>query len=202
LLDEIEKAHPDVKNVLLQIMDEGVLTDSNGVKVSFRNSILIMTSNCYSGYDGEHIVGFCKTENRSFEKRFKLARKTLSAELADRIDEVVIFEKLSVFALEKIAKLQSEKLSKRLAERGVSLGYDESFIKGSAERCYNKGGSAREIKRILTRETEELVSAHLLSGESENPSYECVDGIIYMKDGKSVFKKNSLCENESITFLK
>ncbi len=202
LLDEIEKAHPDVKNVLLQIMDEGVLTDSNGTRVSFQNSVIIMTSNCYSGYEGEHIAGFCKAENHSFEKRFKLARKSLSSELADRIDEVVVFEKLSVFALEKIAKLQSEKLSKRLAERGVCLGYDESFIRGSAEECYNKGGSAREIKRILTRKTEELVSAHLLSVETENPSFEYVDGIIYMEEGKSIFKKNSLCDNESITFLK
>ncbi len=186
LFDEIEKAHPDVKAILLQIFDEGVLTDSNGIKVNFRNCILILTSNTGCSDGSSSHAGFCQSGEKIYQRGRALARKALSAELADRIDEVVVFEKLSVFALEKIARLQSDLLSSRLAERGVNLGFDESFIKASAEACFENGGSAREIKRLLTRETEELISARLLSDSFDGEK----GGIIYREEGKSKFREN------------
>ncbi len=183
LFDEIEKAHPDVRSVLLQIMDDGVLTDSNGIKVSFSNCIIILTSNCICEGASSNRVGFLGENNGKKER--EIAKKSLSAELADRIDEVVVFEKLTVFALEKIAALQSQMLMNRLAERGVSLDFDESFIKASAEACFKDGGSAREIKRILVRETEELISEELLSDSFDKTK----GGTIYLEDGKSKFRK-------------
>ncbi|MBO7254086.1 MAG: ATP-dependent Clp protease ATP-binding subunit, partial [Clostridia bacterium] len=184
LFDEIEKAHPDVRSVLLQIMDDGILTDSNGIKVSFSNCIIILTSNsvCDSFFSSR--VGFIGEEEKSKKER-EIAKKSLSAELADRIDEVVVFEKLTVFALEKIAAIQSRMLMSRLAERGVSLDFDESFIKASAEACFRDGGSAREIKRILVRETEELISEELLSDSFDKER----GGTIYLENGKSKFRK-------------
>lgn len=190
LFDEIEKAHADVKSVLLQILDEGVLTDSNGIKVNFRNCILIMTSNVLCESAPHQTAGFFSDSNGDNTKEKETAKKALSPELADRIDEVIIFKKLSVFDLERIALIQSELLSKRLAERGVCLGYDESFIKASAEECFSKGGSAREIKRILTRKTEELISEKLFDDYFE----EC-KGIIYSENGESKLKT----EEKSLT---
>ncbi len=184
LFDEIEKAHPDVKSVLLQVLDEGLLTDSNGVKVSFKNCILVLTSNLSRAESST--AGFGERDGGQKKRCGKIAGRILSPELADRIDEIVVFEKLSVFALEKIAALQSERLSKRLAERGVSLGFDESFLKASAEECFQSGGSAREIKRILTRETEELIACELLSESFDKAK----GGIIYYEEGSSKFKKN------------
>ncbi len=186
LFDEIEKAHTDVKSILLQVLDEGVLTDSNGTKVNFRNCVLILTSN--SGYsDGiSKSAGFCSEEKkRSREKA--IAKKALSPELADRIDDVVVFEKLSMFDLERVAHIQSELLSHRLERQGVCLGFDESFIKASAEECFFSGGSAREIKRILTRKTEELISEELMS-ESSLVFEKNFKGVIYFEDGKNKLK--------------
>jgi ATP-dependent Clp protease ATP-binding subunit ClpC len=187
LFDEIEKAHADVKSVLLQILDEGVLTDSNGIKVNFRNCVLILTSN--SGYsDGLYkSAGFCGEGNLKRSRENAIAKKALSSELADRIDDVVLFEKLSMFDLEKIAQLQSQLLSRRLEKQGICLGFDESFIKASARECFSNGGSAREVKRIMTRKTEELISEELLSDCSFVFEKEC-KGIIYFENGKNKLK--------------
>ncbi len=184
LFDEIEKAHDDVKAVLLQILDEGVLTDSNGIKVNFKNCIIILTSNCGFKDGKTQLAGFCMDRDGKNGRELEIAKKALSVELADRIDDVIIFKKLSVFDLEKIASIQSELLSCRLLERGVCLGFDESFLKASATECFSKGGSAREIKRMLTRKTEELVSEKLFYGDLDR---EC-RGTIYCVNGESELK--------------
>lgn len=187
LFDEIEKAHGDVKSILLQLLDEGVLTDSNGLKVNFRNCIVILTSNC--GCEGSRgsLAGFCSASEIKAAKEKDVSKKALSPELADRMDEIIIFEKLSVFDLERIASLQSEALSRRLAEKGFCLSFDESFIKESAKECFGVGGSAREIKRILTRKTEELISEELIPAWSDGGSEE-YKGTIYFEDGKNKLK--------------
>ena len=190
LFDEIEKAHNDVKAILLQILDEGVLTDSNGTKVTFRNCIIILTSNCGCLNGNSAFAGFCSDEELKSAKEKEVSKKALSPELADRMDEIILFEKLSVFDLERIASLQGEVLSKRLAERGVCLNFDESFIKESAKECFNVGGSAREIKRMLTRRTEELISEDLLLSDSYDFGREC-SGTIYFENGMSKLKKEA-----------
>jgi len=147
LFDEIEKAHPDVMNVLLQILDEGHLTDGQGHKVSFKNCIIIMTSNIGS----EIILQAPTVTDKVRQAVDKLIHQALRPELINRIDAIIFFHRLSEKDIEKIAQIQFEELKKRLAEQNIELIIDKKVVTEVAKRGYIPEFGARPLKREIQR---------------------------------------------------
>ncbi len=147
LLDEIEKAHPDLYNILLQVMDNGMLTDANGRQVSFRNVILIMTTNAGSEDAARPAVGFLRSTRDGEEE--EAIRKTFSPEFRNRIDQIVQFRSLSNAVVRQISGKLFAELGDRLTERGVTLHVDESAIEWLAIEGYDPLLGARPMGRIL-----------------------------------------------------
>lgn len=161
LFDEIEKAHPDVLNILLQIMEEGVLTDSVGRKTHFSSSVIIMTSNLISHADsGSHVLGFSDNTTASRDIRTsKKLREFFKPEFLNRIDEIVVFDPLDYQALVRISEIMLEKLCQRVLASGVELNIDPEVAKFIAKKCCN---CYRELgARPLRREITELVETPL-----------------------------------------
>lgn len=153
LFDEIEKAHPDVLNVLLQILDEGRITDAQGRTVNFENTIIVMTSNAGSE-KSENLLGFGKTQaDASKEKALKALEGFLRPEFIARVDEIVVFSPLSAESLAKIAAIMLDELKDSLKERLIEFSYDESVCKYLADKCGGKRG-ARELRNVIRREIE------------------------------------------------
>ncbi|MDO4945337.1 MAG: ATP-dependent Clp protease ATP-binding subunit [Ruminococcus sp.] len=171
LLDEIEKAHPDVYNILLQILEDGVLTNSSGRRVSFANTIVIMTSNAGAKTAAEKkYVGFSERAQSSEEKEKSLKaelKNIMSPELLGRIDEIIVFKELSEESLEKIAQRELLLLCGRLAEIGYTLEISEECGTAIAQKAVKKGGSAREVRRFVSVEIENLISDKILEGGSK-----------------------------------
>ena len=162
LLDEIEKAHRDVRNLLLQVMDDGMLTDSMGRTVSFKNAIVVMTSNAGSGEDQKGGLGFLPQGETA---RFTLAlRQLFSPEFLGRIDCVACFEKLGPAELTQIAKRQLEALSKRAKSRGLTLEVASGAAEEIARQAMEKPGGARNIRHLLQTLVQTPLSDALLSG--------------------------------------
>lgn len=158
LFDEIEKAHPDVFNIFLQILDDGRLTDSQGRTVSFKNSIIIMTSNI-----GSSIILQAKTVNDEIKDEVnKLLYHTFRPEFLNRIDAIVYFKKLTPTDVSKIAQIQINELSKRLAERHVKLDISKDAIEHIAELGYSPDLGARPLKRTITNVVTIPISQFLL----------------------------------------
>ena len=145
LLDEIEKAHPDMFNVLLQILDEGRLTDGQGRTVNFRNSVIVMTSNL---------------PEDSLKTHFR-------PEFLNRIDEVVVFESLKKDDIQSIVKLQLKKVEKRLEEKAISLEYDDSALKLLVKKGYDPVYGARPLKRVIQKEVLDGLSKMIISKEAK-----------------------------------
>ena len=168
LFDEIEKAHPDIFNILLQILEDGVLTDSQGRQIDFKNTVIIMTSNLGSQYTRSSALGFSaddKSSQQSSEDRVMRAlREAFRPEFIDRIDECVYFSPLSVESLRAICKRQLGELSGRLAVQGIYLEYSESAVDLICKAEDAKGG-ARHIRRRISRLCERPISEKILSGE-------------------------------------
>jgi len=158
LLDEIEKAHPDVFNVLLQVLDEGRLTDGQGRTVDFRNTVLIMTSNLGSEYVEE-------TEEERGKRLDEALRRAFRPEFLNRIDERLIFHPLAQEHLEKIAVIQFGRLAGRLATRGIAVELSDGAAKALAELGYDPIFGARPLKRLIQREIENPLARRILSGE-------------------------------------
>jgi len=160
LFDEIEKAHPDVFNVLLQIMDEGRLTDGQGHIVNFKNTVIIMTSNIGSEYFNEDMPLDKVKENihRQLRSRFK-------PEFLNRIDEIVIFNKLSTEDIVKIAEIQFAYLQKRLSDRKITLVIDEDVKRYIAEVGYDVNYGARPLKRAVQRLLSDKLALLILEGK-------------------------------------
>lgn len=168
LFDEIEKAHPDVMNILLQILDEGRVTDSQGRTVNFENTIIVMTSNAGST-DKSTGIGFNKTENEvSKEKSMKALSDFLRPEFLSRIDEIITFEPLSKESYEKIAALMLDEMKEPLAEKGITLKYGKKALSVIAEKAYGKKFGARDIRRVIREEAEDKI-AELIIGGTANP---------------------------------
>ncbi|HOJ47731.1 MAG TPA: ATP-dependent Clp protease ATP-binding subunit [Bacillota bacterium] len=165
LLDEIEKVHPDILNILLQILDDAVLTDSNGLKVSFKNVFVIMTSNIGFSNTDTRSIGFTSATDPKAErgKILESVRKTLPAELLDRIDEIVVFDRLTKDELRQIARMQLNELSERIAEKGIKVTFEDSFIDSAFDSELEMRG-ARAIRSHLIRKAEDLLSCEILSG--------------------------------------
>jgi ATP-dependent Clp protease ATP-binding subunit ClpB len=166
LFDEIEKAHPDVFNTLLQILDDGRLTDSQGRVVDFKNTIIIMTSNIGSRYLTENdsgLVGEISDETR--DKVMSDLRAHFRPEFLNRVDEIVLFKPLTMAEITHIVDLQLKQLQSRLAERHIELDLTKSAKELLARRGYDPVYGARPLKRLMQRELETKLSRALLKGE-------------------------------------
>ena len=158
LLDEIEKAHPDVMNILLQILDEGKINDAQGRTVSFEHTIIAMTSNAGST-DKSTGVGFNKSvEDISREKAMKALREFLRPEFLSRIDEVVVFHSLGKSDFAKIASLMIDEMKEPLAEKNIILNYDQKALEAVAEKSFGKVYGARDIRRVIRKEIEDKIA--------------------------------------------
>ena len=154
LFDEIEKAHPDVLNVLLQILDDGRITDAQGRTVNFENTIIVMTSNAGSE-KAENLLGFGRTQaDASKEKALKALEGFLRPEFIARVDEIVVFSPLSEASLCKIASIMLDELKDSLSERLIEFSYDESVCKYLADKCGGGKRGARELRNVIRREIE------------------------------------------------
>ncbi len=161
LFDEIEKAHHDILNILLQILDDGRITDAQGRTVNFENTVIVMTSNAGSDYNGT-LMGFSRTEaEASKDKAMKALRDFLRPEFLGRVDDVICFGPLSKDSLKKIAALTLDELKPLLAERNIAFEYDESVCEYMAEHCETKSG-ARDIRKLVRKTIEDKIIGTLI----------------------------------------
>ena len=181
LFDEIEKAHPDVLNVLLQILDDGVATDAQGRKVSFENTVIIMTSNAGSDRrDGA--VGFDRTvTQQSRERAMKALTDIMRPEFINRIDEVVAFNQLSQQDFARIAHIMLGDLTATLKENGISFTFDENLIDFLVKESYSIKYGARNLRRFVQKEIEDRAASAIIAAY-QNP----VTSIHATSDGQQV----------------
>ncbi|MCX7773694.1 MAG: AAA family ATPase, partial [Clostridia bacterium] len=183
LLDEIEKAHPDVFNMLLQVMEDGRLTDSTGRTVSFENTILIMTSNAGTGLRTNGI-GFNRDGYDALEKKVMNAvREIFRPEFINRVDEVIVFEELSRDQLEHILGIMLENVSKDVREKGMTITFDEKAKAFLLEKGFDVKFGARPLRKTIQRYVEDELSELFLSGKiTQGSSIQatCEDGKIVM----------------------
>jgi ATP-dependent Clp protease ATP-binding subunit ClpA len=164
LFDEIEKAHPDVMNIMLQILDEGRLNDSQGRSVSFENTVIVMTSNAGST-DKDTGVGFNKTDNEvAHDKAMKALRDFLRPEFLGRVDEVVVFNQLTEENYASIARLMLDEMRAPLAEQGIVLRYSDEALRLIAHKAYGHKLGARDIRRVIRSEVEDKIAEVMISG--------------------------------------
>lgn len=182
LFDEIEKAHPDVMNILLQILDEGRIHDSQGRNVSFENTVIVMTSNAGST-DKDTGVGFNKTSDEiAKDKAMKALGEFLRPEFLGRVDEVVVFNQLTEENYAEIAGLMLDEMKQPLEEKGITLRYNDEALKLIAHKSYNQKLGARDIRRVIRNEVEDKI-ADLLIDKGED----AVRAIgISVKDGELI----------------
>lgn len=167
LFDEIEKAHPDVLNILLQILDEGRVTDSQGRTVNFENTIIVMTSNAGSS-DKSTGVGFNKSEEDiSKEKAMKALSDFLRPEFLSRIDEVVVFRPLSETDYEAIAALMLDEMKEPLLEKGITLKYSKKALAVIASKAFGKKFGARDIRKVIRTDVEDKVAELIINSTAE-----------------------------------
>jgi ATP-dependent Clp protease ATP-binding subunit ClpB len=164
LFDEIEKAHPDVFNVLLQVLDDGRITDSQGRTVNFKNTIIIMTSNLGSRFLLEGVTGDVIPESVRESVMAEL-RKAFRPEFLNRIDETILFKPLTLEEITRIVDLLLVDLNKRMAERSVTVSLDKKAKEWAAEKGYDPVFGARPLKRFLQRQIETKLARALISGE-------------------------------------
>lgn len=162
LFDEIEKAHPDVMNILLQILDEGRINDSQGRSVSFENTVIVMTSNAGST-DRDTGVGFNKTDSDiAKDKAMKALRDFLRPEFLGRIDEIVVFNPLTEENYAGIAGLMLDEMKSPLEEKHISLRYTDEALKAIAHKAYGQKLGARDIRRVIRNEVEDKIAELLI----------------------------------------
>jgi ATP-dependent Clp protease ATP-binding subunit ClpB len=189
LLDEIEKAHPDTFNILLQVLDEGRLTDNKGRVADFRNTIVIMTSNM-----GSHIIQE-KFENINMEKRdlvtedtkievIDLLRKTIRPEFLNRIDEIIMFTPLNLPEIYQIVTLQLNGLIKMLKEKDIHIEYTNDVVEALANKGFDPQFGARPVKRVIQKDILNELSKEILSGKVTSDSHILLDAF----DDKIVFR--------------
>ncbi|HVZ25922.1 MAG TPA: AAA family ATPase, partial [Sediminibacterium sp.] len=189
LLDEIEKAHPDVWNVLLQVLDDGRLTDNKGRMVNFKNTIIIMTSNI-----GSHLIqdAFEKVNDLNVEEVtekaktevMSLLRQTIRPEFLNRVDEIIMFRPLMKNQIMGIVKIQLDGLKKMVAENGIQLGFSEYLLEFLADQGYDPQFGARPLKRLIQRLIVNELSKKILAGTIDKDKPVLVD----VFDGLVVFR--------------
>ena len=166
LFDEIEKAHPDVMNILLQILDEGKLTDAHGRTVDFSNTVIVMTSNAGSD-KRENALGFAKSqEDADRERAMKGLREFLRPEFIARVDEVIVFHSLTAENYIEIARLMLTEYIDSLREKGIEFRFDDAACKYLAEKSCNGKSGARDLRNLIRKEVEDKITEQLIiSGE-------------------------------------
>ena len=178
LFDEIEKAHPDVFNILLQVLDDGRLTDSKGRTVNFKNTIIIMTSNL-----GSQIIQNCKDQEEAKRQVLELLKKTIRPEFLNRIDETIIFKPLTLGEIRQVVRLQISGVTKMLAQNGIKLELTDEAINLLADAGYDPDFGARPVKRAIQRLLLNDLSKKLLGGGIDRERPIRVDA----KDGQLTF---------------
>ena len=162
LFDEIEKAHPDVLNILLQILDDGEITDSHGRKVNFENTVIVMTSNAGSATK-EGTVGFDRTAGQQDKaKAMKGLEQFLRPEFINRVDEVICFNRLSEENFQSIARIMLEELTASLKDKGVTLTYDDGLLAYLTHKSYSVTYGARNLRRTIQKELEDPMAAQMI----------------------------------------
>ncbi len=173
LLDEIEKAHPDVFNILLQVLEDGILTDSQGRRVDFKNTVIIMTSNLGASQgNASRSLGFLadnKEKEASHEEQIKRSNEALKnafrPEFINRIDEVIVFNSLDDDSIKKIANLMLADVSKRVSDIGIKLDFDESAVELIAKEGFDPKYGARPLRRAIIRLVEDNFANMMLEGK-------------------------------------
>ncbi len=189
LFDEIEKAHPDIFNLMLQVLDEGRLTDSQGRTVSFKNCVIIMTSNCGVADLPKNTakLGFGASEDNSSSIKEKLMgalREKFKPEFINRVDVVVVFESLKQDDIKKIASIMISGLNKKLKPQNIQVEFNENALNGLVKEGYSPVYGARPLKRVIEQKVEDKLAESLLSGEVKTGKKIEVD----YKNGEFFFK--------------
>lgn len=190
LFDEIEKAHPDVFNILLQVLDDGRLTDNKGRVVNFKNTIIIMTSNMGSGLIRENFAGITpKNHDEVVEKTKKevldMLKVNIRPEFLNRIDEIIMFEPLNMKEIEQVVRIQLDSVVKMLKGNGVKLEFTDEAISWIAQMGFDPEFGARPVKRVIQRMVLDPLSKQLLAGTIDKSSSIIVDeveGVLYFKN--------------------
>ncbi|MEE0943969.1 MAG: ATP-dependent Clp protease ATP-binding subunit [Clostridia bacterium] len=175
LFDEIEKAHPDVFNILLQILEDGMLTDAQGRKVDFRNTVIIMTSNLGAkqilntgtklGFAGDNVQKDGKEENTVIKERvMEELKRAFRPEFLNRIDEIIVFERLNEDNVKEIAKLMLKELSKRLADNEINAEFSDKAVEAIAKAGYDPTYGARPLRRAIQSKIEDMLSEKIIEG--------------------------------------
>ncbi len=167
LFDEIEKAHPDVLNVLLQILDDGEITDAHGRKVNFENTIIVMTSNAGSATK-EGTVGFDRSlSQQDSEKAMKALQQFLRPEFINRVDAVITFNRLSEKDFQSIARIMLDELRDSLKEKGITFTYDVTLVDFLTKKSYSRTYGARNLRRTIQKELEDPMATKIINSYEE-----------------------------------
>ncbi len=189
LLDEIEKAHPDVFNILLQILDDGRLTDSKGRTVDFKNTVIIMTSNLGS----DTLLSIDPRDKEQFERAktriLDLLKIKFRPEFLNRIDEIIVFHPLTKEHIKAIVKLLIERVKRTLRGQGMSLELTEKAIEKIADRGFDPTFGARPLRRTIQREIENVIAKKIIEGDFKEGDTIIVD---VDEKGEFVFKKKEV----------
>ncbi len=192
LFDEIEKAHPDVFNILLQVLEDGILTDSQGRHVDFRNAIIILTSNVgASELKAGNVLGFTSEQKEKAdrealrERMMNSLRSTFRPEFLNRIDDIIIFNSLEQKDIERIAELMLLDVQKRIEELGITVSFTPAVTELLAKEGFDANYGARPLRRAVVRMVEDPFSVEMLEGRIKSGDSVTVDA----EDGKVVFRK-------------
>ncbi len=192
LFDEIEKAHPDIFNILLQILDDGQLTDSHGRKVNFKNAVIIMTSNVGARMITENVkaLGFAGTDSSAADEEkirenvMGELKKTFRPEFLNRVDDIIVFHKLSQENIREIAKNMLASVTERTKALGIEISFTDEAVNAIADKGFDAVYGARPLRRAITSQIEDMISEKILLGElKEGQSALCT-----FEDGKFVIK--------------
>ncbi|MBQ9973534.1 MAG: ATP-dependent Clp protease ATP-binding subunit [Oscillospiraceae bacterium] len=167
LFDEIEKAHPDVLNILLQILDDGRITDAQGRTVNFENTVIVMTTNAGSNTKSGS-VGFGRTANEQGKERaMKALQDFLRPEFINRVDEIVYFNQLTEADFRRIAVLMLDELKGSLAEKGITLMWDDTLLDYLVKKSYSAAYGARNLRRLIQKELEDAIASRIIASYQE-----------------------------------
>lgn len=198
LLDEIEKAHPDVFNILLQVLDDGRLTDNKGRVVNFKNTIIIMTSNIGSHIIQENFEGITDKNreeviDRTKQEVMELLKKTIRPEFLNRVDEIIMFEPLTQEQVKEIVRLQINQVSKRLEEQNIQIELTEDAVEALADIGFDPQFGARPIKRAIQKHILNELSKQIIAGKVKSNEKIVIDhlgeGFVFMNKSKATTNK-------------
>ena len=194
LFDEIEKAHPDVFNIMLQILDDGILTDAQGRRVDFKNTVIIMTSNLGASEIlglGSSKLGFSTSQESSEKDRIREkvmaeVKRSFKPEFLNRIDEIIVFDRLKKDEIKEIAKLMLNSLVKRLADNEITVTFTDSAVEKIADEGFDEVYGARPLRRAIQSKIEDMLSEKIIDGEIKSGE----SGTVDVKDDEFVLAKN------------